>query len=1278
MCVRAEEAGLAMCDLRVSYSEGRSSTPIKGVVCSNDNMDCWNGGYNASKIARPTNDNNSDFKKILDVEEEKKYEDISLDAPRDPERECEVTRDDSYEWWDGRPLSSTSSPTTSRVFYDRGVSLFDTTMFQVLSNSFKSARNADHDEGTDGNNNEQRVVRTVTHIKEKLRENIKEPESILPSILDRPVLHLKSNSELREEGQKTKSHLFDFRTEELRIFVSNVRGFYSKRESLAAIAAREDIDIMCLCETFMSANRFPEVAGFTTYFRNRSKRSAGGIAILIRNEKAKFAVRLEAGKKENEFLVVKFTNCNPHLVIIVYYGSQTRIGVDNIKLHLSELLSVVKKYTSLGCTVNVVGDFNLQIGNKVITKNHPEDNPLGRLFMDMIDSSGLMIMNTMSQNPITFIDRSGRDHKESVLDLVITNHPNTISKFKTDNRDYEFTPYSVKMRKKVASRTYTDHMSIIYNVRVSWQDRVVFKKDSIWNFKKQLGDLKFHIFTSNACNFLLNKVENESDINAVHKAFSDVLTKGKYQSYGKRSVTASKIRNVNDDLVWRERISDLNRLHARFKDEKEINQIYKTRKVILKGQSDRQNMAVEVEETGEVLEDLEDVLNHILDYNVKNMQKTEPSQQVEELMNQKARVINMMLEDSEVCKFPDEIPWPVYLKVLEKVHRQKKGCFRDIIKSGRNYKYALYRLLNRMYTNEEFPEVSSVTYLVKIWKRKGNPARLKDNRFIHGKEPVSKLFEKCVVEIIAQALDEATPQLQAGSRKGRSTRDQLLKVLVMQKYFESKSKPLPVVLVDVQACFDKMVLDDVIYDTIKAGADLKATRVIRKFSDKTEIRLRGDFRNEGKGEGRIIMGTLGQGSNFAPPGIGMTTSKSLLNEFKQPGQALAKLGQVQTLPQSYVDDMATLPCNLKGVKEAGKLIGTALENISLKSHPDKTEVIVSGRNKRAVAMRERLTDSPAEMQGNAIKVSSSGMYLGMKISQEGHRDSADMTARHRIAKAWGRVAEIKSQINDAKMTSIGWLKAGITLIGSVIIPSITYSGDVWLAINKATEKYVIDEYKSMIYVILDIPTHTKWTSVLADLNLPNIIAVLDKLRINYLNHTLWGKGDQMLKDMLTEEHRLSPGNSMLSLGDEICRKYNIPPVSSQQLDKGLVRRYIRIQDEIDIWISNVKSSATQNVGAERTRVSTNMFKLTKRESQSIIALNAGALKLKTAWGDYHEVKTCLVPLCGEADELDHIKICPFYDTKWEGAFSEDIRLLAQYLVSVDRERRRRWKGECLF
>ncbi len=119
-------------------------------------------------------------------------------------------------------------------------------------------------------------------------------------------------------------------------------------------------------------------------------------------------------------------------------------------------------------------------------------------------------------------------------------------------------------------------------------------------------------------------------------------------------------------------------------------------------------------------------------------------------------------------------------------------------------------------------------------------------------------------------------------------------------------------------------------------------------------------------------------------------------------------------------------------------------------------------------------------------------------------------------------------------------------------------------------------------------------------------------------------------------------------------------------------------DEIETWISNVTSPATQNVGIERTRISTNFFRLSKRETQALLAFNAGAFKLKTAWGGYHDIQTCLAPMCDQPDEIEHIKRCPHYESRWKDSFKDDCLTLAKYFVALDRERRRRWKGECLF
>ena len=113
------------------------------------------------------------------------------------------------------------------------------------------------------------------------------------------------------------------------------------------------------------------------------------------------------------------------------------------------------------------------------------------------------------------------------------------------------------------------------------------------------------------------------------------------------------------------------------------------------------------------------------------------------------------------------------------------------------------------------------------------------------------------------------------------------------------------------------------------------------------------------------------------------------------------------------------------------------------------------------------------MHGNPVKVTEVATYLGMKVSQIGYRESVHATACHSVTKAWEQVKGIKSVINDYRMSRVGRLKAGVTLIRAEILPSLTYSCEVWVDMYKYTRKMIEHKYKAFIYIALDILTTTK-------------------------------------------------------------------------------------------------------------------------------------------------------------------------------------------------------------
>merc|ERR1712062_301615 len=112
----------------------------------------------------------------------------------------------------------------------------------------------------------------------------------------------------------------------LRILSLNIRGLHSKVETLTKILEDQDIHIVNLSETLCSGSDYVEINGFRTFFRNRKdNRKGGGVAIMLREDIARSAVRVACGER-SEFISVKINCYSPPLVITQCYGATPRQG----------------------------------------------------------------------------------------------------------------------------------------------------------------------------------------------------------------------------------------------------------------------------------------------------------------------------------------------------------------------------------------------------------------------------------------------------------------------------------------------------------------------------------------------------------------------------------------------------------------------------------------------------------------------------------------------------------------------------------------------------------------------------------------------------------------------------------------------------------------------------------------------------------------------------------------------------------------------------------------
>ncbi len=790
----------------------------------------------------------------------------------------------------------------------------------------------------------------------------------------------------------------------LRFYYANCRGFSSKKESITQIVNDLNCDIAILTETNFKGPMHPRIPNFCTFFRNRELLSMGGVSILVKEKFKNYCVKSKSGVGANEFITVKINCFEPKLAVIAVYGSQKSEGAGVVESNVHELFFEVKECQAAGYSVILVGDTNIQLGREVIHNNDMIVSKAGSIFNDYIKECGLQAANNLSPDPATFIKGDLR----RVLDVVLVEDSSKVLEFKTDSSDKQFTPFTVKTFKGgKTSRVYADHQAISWsmNMRMSKPDS---KLPPSWRYNRQLGDQKFDVLTDAGAECLIDMCDDEENVDTIVKKLDKFMEKSKFTAYGKRTMTRKKKEKWDEKRMWAARFDLVKKLAREFEKDKDNIKVWRARKIAM-GPSDNQTTSLKDYRTGKMIEDLEEMTDMLLEYNKETMAKEVATPEAELLRGMKEDVIEELMED--VSEFPQSISWETFMKVTDKVMKQKKGVLRDFIKSGPAFKCAVFVILNKIYRNEMIPEIFKKTLLTKLWKRKGSIGDLANHRFIHGRHWLGKLFEKCLVDMISEEQVRATPDFQLGGIPGKSTREHLLAAMLIIKSYNAKGKSVPLLLCDIRKCFDKLVLTDMIYDCAVTGADLKAVKMLKMFHEDFEIVMAGDVSE--KPNSRKIPNTAGQGTNAAPGWAGNSQAQTV--EKNVDIKLCAKIGDTQTGPHAFVDDIMVAPAGAVQARKMGPQLTKAFDELSIKIHEDKTVLVIPGETMAARKMRDDLTSDPMKVQGHPIKIVEKDAYLGMVIHQGGVKASVEATFNQRKGKAWGKVPVIKSLISHPQL-----------------------------------------------------------------------------------------------------------------------------------------------------------------------------------------------------------------------------------------------------------------------
>ena len=141
-------------------------------------------------------------------------------------------------------------------------------------------------------------------------------------------------------------------------------------------------------------------------------------------------------------------------------------------------------------------------------------------------------------------------------------------------------------------------------------------------------------------------------------------------------------------------------------------------------------------------------------------------------------------------------------------------------------------------------------------------------------------------------------------------------------------------------------------------------------------------------------------------------------------------------------------------------------------------------------------------------------YLGFSISENGLRESINISIKNRIKKGWAKTAMIKNLLNLPAIRQCGWLQSAVTLTMAVIPPVLCYGSEAWIGCSKKILDGLEQSYKQMLYTIFGFGEKTKYSAVLLETGLYKIKHIIARSQISYMSTVVWDLKESVLNRVI--------------------------------------------------------------------------------------------------------------------------------------------------------------------
>ena len=384
--------------------------------------------------------------------------------------------------------------------------------------------------------------------------------------------------------------------------------------------------------------------------------------------------------------------------------------------------------------------------------------------------------------------------------------------------------------------------------------------------------------------------------------------------------------------------------------------------------------------------------------------------------------------------------------------RDPFGYINELFKNdvaGIDLKTAVLKLMNRIKTEQIYPEALEIANISAIYKNKGPKNNFDSYRGIFRVPIFRTILDRLIYNDSYETIEESLSDSNVGARRGRNVRDNIFTLnAITNSIINGNEDPIDIQLFDIEKCFDTLWVEDCVNDLFESGLQNDKLPLLFMENQNAEIAVK---TQTGISHRKSIKNIIMQGTVFGSLCCTVSMDKLGQHIYKNHDLIYKYKGKIDIPTLGMVDDvLAVQKCSNETVKQ-NAVINAFVESKKLKLSKAKCYKIHIDKK-----LKKRKECAKIKVHEDQMKDTSKQKYLGDIIDISGKNRS---NIEDRKNKGYGVVAEILAIIKDIPLGQYK-IEIGLKLRQAMLLNMLLFNSEAWHDVTDAEIKILetVDEH----------------------------------------------------------------------------------------------------------------------------------------------------------------------------------------------------------------------------